>query len=70
VPSAFENLCSLGKPRQAEASDAAELEGLQSSGLARLADAGKVSLALESRFGALIVRAQFGPGKGHCNRRV
>jgi hypothetical protein len=50
VPSAFENLCGPGKPLRAEPPDAAEFEGLKRSGLARLADAGKASLALESRF--------------------
>jgi len=50
VPSAFESLCGAGKPLHAEPADAAEFEGLKRSGLARLADAGKVSLALESRF--------------------
>ena len=50
VPSAFENLCGASKPLHAEPADAAEFEGLKRSGLARLADAGKVSLALESRF--------------------
>lgn len=50
VPSAFENLCGSGKPLRAEPPDAAEFEGLKRSGLARLADAGKASLALESRF--------------------
>jgi len=50
VPSAFENLCGPGKPLRAEPPAAAEFEGLKSSGLARLADAGKASLALESRF--------------------
>lgn len=50
MPSAFENLCGAGKPLHAEPADAAEVEGLRRSGLARLADAGKASLALESRF--------------------
>ena len=50
MPSAFESLCGAGKPLHAEPADAAEFEGLKRSGLARLADAGKVSLALESRF--------------------
>ena len=50
MPSVFENLCGAGKPLRAELADAAEFQGLNRSGLARLADAGKVSLALESRF--------------------
>jgi hypothetical protein len=50
VLSAFENLCGAGKPLHAEPADAAEFEGLKRSELARLADAGKASLALESRF--------------------
>ena len=50
MPSAFENLCGAGKPLHVEPTDEAEFEGLKRSGMARLADAGKVSLALESRF--------------------
>ena len=50
LPSAFENLCGPGKPLRSEPPDAAEFEGLRRSSLARLADAGKTSLALESRF--------------------
>jgi hypothetical protein len=50
VPSAFENLCGAGKPLHVEPTDEAEFEGLKRSGMVRLADAGKVSLALESRF--------------------
>jgi hypothetical protein len=50
VPSPFESLCGPGKPLHIEPPDAAEFEGLKRSGLARLADAGKASLALESRF--------------------
>jgi hypothetical protein len=50
VPSPFENLCGPGKPLHPEPPDAAEFKGLKRSGLARLADAGKASLALESRF--------------------
>jgi hypothetical protein len=50
IASAFENLCGVGKPLRAERADAVEFEGLKRSGLARLADAGKASLALESRF--------------------
>lgn len=50
MPSAFENLCGAGKPLRAEPADEAEFDGLKRSGLARLADASKASLALESRF--------------------
>ena len=50
MPSPFENLCGPGKPLRAEPPDAAEFDGLKRSGLARLADADKASLALESRF--------------------
>jgi len=50
MASAFENLCGPGKPLRAEAPDNAEIAGLLKSGLARLADAGKVDLSLESRF--------------------
>ena len=50
MPSAFENLCGAGKPLRVEPADAAEFDGLKRSGLARLADASKASLALESRF--------------------
>jgi hypothetical protein len=50
VPSPFENLCGPGKALRAEAPDTVEFAGLLRSGLARLADAGVVSLSLESRF--------------------
>jgi len=50
MSSAFEAVCGPGKPLRAEPPDAAEFEGLRRSSLARLADAGKTSLALESRF--------------------
>ena len=50
MPSAFESLCGPGKPLRAEPPDANEFGGLMRSALARLADAGKPSLALESRF--------------------
>ena len=70
MPSATENLCWPGKPLHAEPSDAAEFEGLKGSGLPKLADAGKVSLALESCFGAQDVRGQLDPGRRHCNRRL
>jgi hypothetical protein len=50
MPSPFENLCGPGKPLRAEPPDAAEFAGLLRSGLARLGDASKPSLSLESRF--------------------
>lgn len=46
----LQNLSGPGKPLKNEAPDAAELAGLMRTGLARLADAGNGSLALESRF--------------------
>jgi hypothetical protein len=50
VPSPFENLCGPGKPLRKEPPDPAEYAGLLKSGRARLADAGKADLSLESRF--------------------
>ncbi|WP_298232264.1 hypothetical protein [uncultured Azohydromonas sp.] len=50
MPSPLENLCGPGKDLRAEAADAAEFAGLLRSGLARLADASKAPLSLESRF--------------------
>ena len=50
MPSPLENLCGPGKDLRAEPADAAEFAGLLRSGLARLADASKASLSLESRF--------------------
>jgi hypothetical protein len=50
MSSAFENLTGPGKPLKAEAPDAKEFAGLLSSGKARLRDAGRQDLALESRF--------------------
>lgn len=50
MPSAFENLCGPGKPLKAESPDAQEFAGLKRSGLARLNDADKKTLACESRF--------------------
>lgn len=50
MTSAFENLCGPGRPLRAEPPDADEFEGLKRSGLARLADASRAALAIESRF--------------------
>jgi hypothetical protein len=50
MPSPFEALSGPGKPLRREPPDAAEFAGLLRSGLARMADAGVKSLALESRF--------------------
>lgn len=50
MTSALENLAGATKPLIEEASDAAEVAGLLRSGSARLADAGNVTLSLESRF--------------------
>jgi hypothetical protein len=50
MPSPFEALSGPGKPLRPEPPDAAEFAGLLRSGLARMADAGVKSLALESRF--------------------
>lgn len=50
MPSAFENLCGPGKPLKSEPPDAREFAGLVRSGKARLTDAGRQGLALESRF--------------------
>ncbi len=50
MPSPLENLSGPGKALQTEPSDAKEFAGLVRSGLARLADAGNVSLSLEGRF--------------------
>ena len=47
---ALENLCGPGKPLKTEAPDAAEIAGLLRTGFARLADARKTDLAIESRF--------------------
>ena len=47
---ALDNLCGAGKPLKAEAPDAREIEGLLRTGRARLLDARKTDLALESRF--------------------
>ncbi len=49
-PTPLENLSRPGGSLKAEPPDAAEIAGLLRTGLARLADAGNASLALESRF--------------------
>jgi hypothetical protein len=50
MSSALENLCGPGKPLKAEPSDEAEIAGLRRSAQARLKDAAKMDLALDSRF--------------------
>jgi hypothetical protein len=51
MPSPLENLCGgADKPLRPEPPDAKELAGLVGAARARLADAGKTTLALESRF--------------------
>lgn len=50
MTSALENLTGLGKPLRAEPPDSKEFAGLQRMGLARLQDAQKTGLALESQF--------------------
>ena len=50
MSSAFENLCGPGKPLKAEPPDQAEIAGLLRSALARLTDASRRHLALDSRF--------------------
>lgn len=50
MPSAFENLCGPGKPLRAEPPDEAEIAGLRRSAIARLKDAARQDLALDSRF--------------------
>lgn len=50
MPSAFENLCGPGKPLRAEPSDEAEIAALRRSAIARLKDATRQDLALDSRF--------------------
>lgn len=50
MTSPFENLVGPGKALRAEPPDAKEFAGLQRMGLARLQDAQKSGLALESRF--------------------
>jgi hypothetical protein len=50
MTSAFDNLCGPGKPLRAEPPDAREFGGLRKMGLAKLADARRKGLALESQF--------------------
>ena len=50
MTSPFENLTGPGKPLRAEPPDSKEFAGLQRMGLARLQDAQKTGLALESQF--------------------
>ena len=50
MPSPFENLAGPGKPLRAEPPDSKEFAGLQRMGIARLQDAQKTGLALESQF--------------------
>lgn len=50
MTSAFENLAGPGKPLRAEPPDSKEFAGLQRMGLARLKDAQRQGLALESQF--------------------
>ena len=50
MTSPFENLTGPGKPLRAEPPDSKEFAGLQRMGIARLQDAQKTGLALESQF--------------------
>lgn len=50
MTSPFENLAGPGKPLRVEPPSRSEFEGLQRLGLARLVDAQKSGLALESQF--------------------
>ena len=50
MPSPLENLAGPGKELREEPPDAQEFAALKRSGLARLEDAGKKELSLESRF--------------------
>jgi len=50
MSSALENLCGPGRPLKAEPPDTTEIVGLIRSAQARLIDAARVDLALESRF--------------------
>ena len=47
---ALDNLCGAGKPLNAEAPDANEIEGLLRTGRVRLLDSHNTDLALQSRF--------------------
>ena len=49
MTSPFENLAGPGKPLRAEPPDSKEFAGLQRMGMARLQDAQKTGLALESQ---------------------
>ncbi len=50
MTSAFEKLCGPGRPLKQESPDVREIAGLRRSALARLDDAAKAGLALDSRF--------------------
>lgn len=50
MSSAFENLCGPGKPLRAEPPDRSEIAGLQKSAIARLNDAARQDLSIDSRF--------------------
>lgn len=50
MSSALENLCGPGKPLKAEPPDETEIAGLLRSANARLKDAARLDLALDSRF--------------------
>ena len=50
MPSPLEKLCGTGKPLRQEPPDAKEFAGLKRSGLARLKDAARSDISLESRF--------------------
>jgi hypothetical protein len=50
MSSALENLCGPGKPLKPEPPDEAEIAGLLRSAQARLKDAARMDLALDSRF--------------------
>ena len=50
MTSPFENLTGPGKPLRAEPPDSKEFAGLQRMGMARLQDAQKTGLSLESQF--------------------
>ncbi len=50
MTSSLDNICGQGQPLEHEAPDAQEYAGLKQSGLARLRDAARPELSLESRF--------------------